>query len=260
MKRAKGVLANVLTVLFTLSAFLLAGFIAVIVPATSNSFYKAQFRKHGTLEKVRAQSAYIDDADAKNYVANMTEEQLLSLMNHTMRYCLYLEDDLNIEKDGKRLEIFLDERGEPLDSGCLEVTHMSDVKKLFGAGVIICIVAAVVFVTTLILGLIFKKEYYLYCRKTVFVTLGACLAVLAVIGVTAAINFDFAFTLFHEIFFSGKQWRFGYGVMINMIGEIFTGIVPIIAAIWIVLLVITVAGAALFNKKISSPKNAPPRP
>ena len=108
--------------------------------------------------------------------------------------------------------------------------------------------------------MIFKKEYYLYCRKTVFVTLGVCLAVLAVIGVTAAINFDFAFTLFHEIFFSGKQWRFGYGVMINMIGEIFTGIVPIIAAIWIVLLVITVAGAALFNKKISSPKNAPPRP
>ena len=98
MKRAKGVLANLLTVLFTLSAFLLAGFIAVIVPATSNSFYKTQFRKHGTLEKVRAQSAYIDDADAKNYVANMTEEQLLSLMNHTMRYCLYLEDDLNIEK------------------------------------------------------------------------------------------------------------------------------------------------------------------
>lgn len=207
MKRLKAAAANILTVLFTVSAFLIAGFIAIIVPATSNTFYKTQFAKHGTLEKVRAQAEYLNDEKAAEYVGNLTEEQLLSLMNHTMRYCLYLEDDLNITVDGAKLEIFLDERGETLNSGCLERTHMADVKKLFGGGMIMV----------------------------------AC----------AAINFDKAFTVFHEIFFSGKQWQFGYGVMIAMIGEIFTGIVPVIAGIWIVLLIPLIVSVALYNKKLS---------
>ena len=54
-------------------------------------------------------------------------------------------------------------------------------------------------------GIIFRKTYYLYCGKTVYITLGICLVVLAVIGIFAAINFDKAFTIFHEIFFNGKQ-------------------------------------------------------
>lgn len=251
MKRLKAAAANILTVLFTVSAFLIAGFIAIIVPATSNTFYKTQFAKHGTLEKVRAQAEYLNDEKAAEYVGNLTEEQLLSLMNHTMRYCLYLEDDLNITVDGAKLEIFLDERGETLNSGCLERTHMADVKKLFGGGIIMVACAAVIFVVTLILGIIYKKAYYMYCRKTVFITMAACLAVLGAVALAAAINFDKAFTVFHEIFFSGKQWQFGYGVMIAMIGEIFTGIVPVIAGIWIVLLILLIVSVALYNKKLS---------
>lgn len=128
---------------------------------------------------------------------------------------------------------------------------MADVKKLFGGGMIIVACAAVIFVVTLILGIIYKKAYYMYCRKTVFITMAACLAILGAVALAAAINFDKAFTVFHEIFFSGKQWQFGYGVMIAMIGEIFTGIVPVIAGIWIVLLILLIVSVALYNKKLS---------
>lgn len=250
MKKFKPILANILTVLFTLSAFFIAGFIAVIAPATSKTFYKAQFEKHDTLEKVRAQAEYLNDDKARVYVENLTEEQLLSLMNHTMRYCLYLEDDLNITVGGEKLEIFLDIKGGTLNEGCTEITHMADCKKLFGAGIILFFVSIAVVIATLVLGIIFRKTYYLYCGKTVYITLGICLGVLAVIGVFAAINFDKAFTVFHEIFFKGKQWQFGYGVMIAMIGEIFTGLVPIIGGIWIGLLVLTVIGVFFFNRPL----------
>lgn len=254
MKRFKPILANILTVLFTLSAFFIAGFIAVVVPAASRAFYKTQFRKHGTLEKVRAQAVYLTDEKAQNYIKNLTEEQLLSLMNHTMRYCLYLEDDLNITVGGEKLEIFLDIKGETLNGGCREITHMADCKKLFGAGIILFFVSVAVFIAALVLGIIFRKAYYLYCGKTVYITLGICLGVLAVIGIFAAINFDKAFTIFHEIFFNGKQWQFGYGVMIAMIGEIFTGLVPIIGIIWIGLLILTVVGVYLFNRPLRKQK------
>lgn len=254
MKRFKPILANILTVLFTLSAFFIAGFIAVVAPATSRAFYKTQFRKHGTLEKVRAQAVYLTDEKAQNYIENLTEEQLLSLMNHTMRYCLYLEDDLNITVGGEKLEIFLDIKGETLNEGCTEITHMADCKKLFGIGIILFFVSVAVFIAALVLGIIFRKAYYLYCGKTVYITLGICLGVLAVIGIFAAINFDKAFTIFHEIFFNGKQWQFGYGVMIAMIGEIFTGLVPIIGIIWIGLLILTVVGVYLFNRPLRKQK------
>ena len=132
---------------------------------------------------------------------------------------------------------------------------MADCKKLFGIGIILFFVSVAIFIATLVLGIVFRKTYYLYCGKTVYITLGICLGVLAVIGIFAAINFDKAFTIFHEIFFNGKQWQFGYGVMIAMIGEIFTGLVPIIGIIWIGLLILAVVGVYLFNRPLRLSRN-----
>ena len=78
MKRLKAAAANILTVLFTVSAFLIAGFIAIIVPATSNTFYKTQFAKHGTLEKVRAQAEYLNDEKAAECVTVCTSKTILT--------------------------------------------------------------------------------------------------------------------------------------------------------------------------------------
>lgn len=249
MDKLKKIGANALVALFTVSVFLFFGFIAIMLPANSSLFYKVQFEKYDTLTAVRSAAVYLNDENAKEYIADLTEEELLSLMQHTMRYCLYLEDDLNITVDGEYLEIFLDEQGETLTDGCLERTHMADVKKLFGGGTVMVGVALVIIAVGLIFVFKYRDYYAKYCRKTPYIALIAVFGLLCAVGIYAAVDFDSAFTLFHEIFFSGKQWQFGYGVMISMIGEIFYDIVPIIVGIWATLLVAFVVGLVFFNKR-----------
>lgn len=247
IEKLKSVGVKVIAALGALSAFLISGFIAIIIPATSTAFYKSQYAKNDTLEYVRRQSVYLE-GDAQFYVANMTEEQLLELMHRTMRYCLYLEDDLNPTIDGKYLKIFRNEEGETLTDGCLEIDHMADVKGVFGGGLILVGTSAVVLIVGIALSIIFCEEFRKYCKKTPYITIIAALCVLATIGVVAAVNFDYAFTLFHKIFFDGSQWQFSSGVMIAMIGDIFTGIVPVIIGIWVGLIAVVVVGTHLYSK------------
>lgn len=242
--------SRLLAVVFTVCAFLIFGFAAVIIPSTSTAFYKSQFRKNDTLKYVQYQSRYLE-GDAKEYIANLTEEQLLSLMRHTMRYCLYFEDDLNPTVNGEKLQVFRNESGETLTDGCREISHMADVKRVFGGGMILVGVAFALFVAILVLGLVYKSAYYKFCRKTPYITIIAVVALLAVVGIAAAVNFDYAFALFHKIFFDGTQWQFSNGVMIAMIGDIFTGIVPVIIGIWGGLCALFVSVIALVNKKLS---------
>ena len=61
------------------------------------------------------------------------------------------------------------------------------------------------------------------------------------------------------IFFDGN-WTFSEGVMIAMIGDIFTGIVPIIIAVWVGLLTVFLASITVYNhftKKKYLVKNLP---
>ena len=190
------ILYRIGTVFFTLSVFLMIGFVAIIGPAISRGFYKSQFQKvdeygETVLDVVRYQSIYLDDEKASEYIENLTEEQLLDLMMHTMKYCLYLEEDLNITVDGEYLEIFRED----------EYSHMEDVKKVFGGGILIVGFAFLVFIASLILGIKNKKGYYLNSRKFPYYTLIGVFAVLAFIGLAAAIDFDKAFEIFHKIFF-----------------------------------------------------------
>ena len=128
---------------------------------------------------------------------------------------------------------------------------MADVKRVFGGGMILVGVAFALFVAILVLGLVYKRAYYKFCRKTPYITIIAVVALLAVVGIAAAVNFDYAFALFHKIFFDGTQWQFSNGVMIAMIGDIFTGIVPVIIGIWGGLCALFVSVIALVNKKLS---------
>ncbi len=242
MERLFKILYKILAVFFTLSVFLISGFIAIIGPATNKGFYTSQFEKvddfgETVLDNVRYQYRYLEDEKAKEYVKNMTSEQLMDLMMHTMKYCLFLEDDLNPVIDGERLEIFRED----------EYSHMEDVKGVFGGGMLIVLVGVAVFAVTLTLGLLKKKGYYENCRKYPYYTLIGVLLVLGFIGIAAAIDFDKAFEIFHKIFFDGN-WQFASGVMIAMIGTIFLDLVPIILAIWIGLLALFVVGVVFYNK------------
>lgn len=242
MDRFLKIVYKTLAVFFTVSLFLIFGFISIIVPASSKGFYERQFVKISSfgfspIDAVRDEASNMTTQKAREYLEDITVDEMVDLMMHTIRYCLYLEDDLNPTVDGEYLELY---RAD-------EKSHMRDVKRVFGSGMIIVGVALAVFIAVLILGLKNKREYYLTCRKIPYYTLIGIFAFIGLIGIFALIDFDLAFEMFHQIFF-GENYAFSSGVMIWTIGFIFTDLVPIIFVIWIALLVAFVFGIIGYNK------------
>lgn len=236
--KLKSVLFTISIVLMTIGFFLLSGFVAVIVPANSRAFYTNQFEKNDTLEFVQNQRFYLDyytHHKEYDYLKNLTDEQLLDLMDHTMLYCMGFEENLNPTIDGYEYKLFNEN----------ELDHMADVQGVFKGGFTLVSIGGVFFLLGLTLIIIFRKEYC-KLRKTPFITLICLFAVLALIGLFALINWDLAFEVFHMILFDGN-WTFSNGVMIAMIGDIFTGIVPIIITIWVGLLLLFLAGIFTYN-------------
>ncbi len=245
-QKTKAIVMQAGAAVFTIAAFLFFGFLSIFIPAYTPAFYKAQFEKHGTLEAVQYQARYLDDPDSEDYdpaaaeyVRNMTDEQLMDLMMHAMRYCSLLEDDLNITVDGQYLKIFRKD----------EVSHMKDVRGVFAGGIVIVLVSVVLGVAYLIFALRNRKLYCEKARKIPYFTLIALASVLAFVGICAAIDFDAAFDIFHRIFFE-DNWVFGSGVMVYMIGPIFTDLVPVIIVTWVALTALFVTGLIFYNRRL----------
>ena len=244
MARFLKVLSKIVAVFFIISFTVLAGFVAIIIPASSQSFYTERFREKDekgrtALDYVKDQNYFLLDDETARFVMDMTEEDLVYVMKHVVRYCFYLEEDLNPTIGGYKMQFFRED----------EISHMKDVKNLFGVVLIVVGISLVVFIVTLCIGVIKRKSYYQNCRKIPFyVLLGVFIIVLAV-GIFSVLNFDKAFDIFHQILFSGN-WEFEDGIMIKMIGYIFDDILPIILTIWLGLLTLLGAGIVLYNKKL----------
>lgn len=236
----KKIFSQIYTGLFTVCLFLLCGFIAIMIPANSRDFYKWQFEKNDTVALVRSQYVYLD-GEGRDYIENITEEQTLDLMQHVMRYCLFLEDDMNITVDGQYLELFTEN----------ELSHMKDVRGVFGGGLIIVLISFIVVVAGIVLAIIFRKGYWENCRKIPYYVFGGIIALFALLAILIACDFQKAFQIFHMIFFTGN-WTFSNGVMISMIGYIFTDIVWIIALGWVFFTAISITIVAIYNKLIKN--------
>lgn len=246
MDRFFKILSKAMACLFTLSAFVIIVFVAIIVPSNSSAFYSAQFNEPDEYGKtpidyVKKYSYSMQDDKAASYVLQMSEDDLIGLMKHVMRYCLYLEDDLNPTVNGEKINVFRQD----------EVSHMKDVKGVFGGLLITVGVSVLIFISTLILAILKKKEYYQNCRKVPFYTLIGVFSLLLVLGITVAIDFEWAFDIFHMILFDGN-WIFEDGIMIEMIGYIFDDLVPIILGASVIMLGLFVLGLYLYNRGLKN--------
>ena len=244
MDRFLKILGKVGAVFFVLSFAVISCFIAIVIPACSKAFYKDEFNK--TLENghtihyiVKRETYLMEDVQSARFVMEMTEDELIDLMMHTVRYCFYLEEDLNPTIDGYQLKLYRQD----------EISHMQDVKAVFGGGLVIVGVSVGVFIITLCIGLVKRKSYYENCRKVPIYALIGVLLVFLIIGIASMIWFDKAFDIFHKLLFDGN-WEFETGVMIKMIGYVFDDIFPIILTIWLTLLALFGVGILRFNKKI----------
>ncbi|MBO5224478.1 MAG: DUF1461 domain-containing protein [Clostridia bacterium] len=243
----KTIIYRILTVCATIAIFIVVGFIAIMVPANSKAFYRWQFEKHNTLEWVQSQADGMGDSysskynpEAEKYVANMTEVQLEELMLHVMRYCMWIEDSLDITVEGESLSVF---RAD-------EKSHLSDVRNLFGAGMIVTLISLLACIVFLFFLLNRPKEYYESSRNVPFITLAVLVGLIAFVAVFACIDFTVTFEIFHKILFTGN-YSFSNGVMISMISEIFPDLALIIGISWLITLAIPIVALIFYNRHVA---------
>ncbi len=89
-------------------------------------------------------------------------------------------------------------------------SHFEDCKALFNLNAVLCLtsLAGVVLLNILKHRNVFKLCYP-FRRHYTFISGAATLTLFAIVGAMAAINFDLAFTVFHKVFFYGKDnWFF----------------------------------------------------
>ncbi|MCL2702656.1 MAG: TIGR01906 family membrane protein [Defluviitaleaceae bacterium] len=204
-----------------LAVFLLA--VSIQVPSLNMWFYRYQFNKNQTYAVLR-----------------MDEE---SLHNVARSLIDYLRGDLD-SLHGVRAVVNGQER--QFFSGDVnndEIGHMEDVLELFLIGLLARDIAGWGFLATLAVCILLgRKEAVpqllaLWRGFALF-----CLTAFAVLGGLIALNFNRAFTIFHEMFFV-DNWTFNprSSLMINMLpNQFFMDIAAFIIIMFVSFLIITV--------------------
>lgn len=190
-------------------------------------FFEQEYARYGVTEDVKME---------------MTD--LLFVSDEMMKYLRDDRDDLFIKTkiDGSE-EYFFNDR---------EISHMADVKNLFLAGFTIrkiCLAVLAVCFTVLIL----TKVNWLYVAARsvrIGITLFGALAVL--LSIFVALDFNKAFTIFHEMFFNNDLWLLDPATdrLINILPEgFFIDTVIRIGVIFAVLIIIVLILVCFIEQK-----------
>lgn len=177
-------------------------------------------------------------------VTGLTMDQLMSVSRETLDYLKDRREDLVIyaELDGETVQVF---KGR-------EIEHMVDVKDLFMTGYTIRNIAGIIALLSAIYLWLKSKKSVLQSIRT-----GSLLffAIIAVIGFFAALDFNKAFTIFHEVLFTNDLWLLNpeTDIMIQMLPlDFFMGIGLKIGVMYMIYLVLSVVVTSLLiRKKIS---------
>lgn len=200
---------------------------AILSPAFSLSFYEYEFDKNGTYA-----------------VVQMEKEDFLAVRSHMLDYMRGKEEKLNMMTTVNGEDrLFFSER---------EVVHMRDVKDLLELCYLIRNIAIVLFILSLAV-LIFRGEWKKYIFKSWKIGSLCTFALFVFMGLLVSINFDAAFTIFHEIFFRNDLWMLDPNVdlLVNMVPlPFFIDITIYIAALFSFFLCgMFAAGAVLSREK-----------
>ncbi|MDR1000366.1 MAG: TIGR01906 family membrane protein [Clostridiales bacterium] len=197
-------------------------YVCVWLPTFNLSFYSREYDKYGVPATIQVSKA-----------------DLMQVTRHMLGYMMNKKPDLVISTtiDGQTREFFNDR----------EKSHMADVLGLFNSARIMKNAAIVLFVICLLLSLAKRSA------ARFFKTAGLGVAALggftvAVFGIIA-INFDRAFTLFHQIFFNNDLWildphvdllvnivPFGFFIDISLVvGGLFVASVTLTAVVFLMI-------------------------
>lgn len=178
----KTLIFKLLSFIFALNLFIVTLFLSLVPPALNTSFYHQQF--------------IINNSHLR---AGTSLQALNDLIDHTLAYTYGLIETLqyNLPLIDGSTRLAFNER---------EILHMIDVQNLFIAGRFLTGISLISLILISAYFLInhksYKPSYLKIIRNTIFSILISAGLVLAF----AAINFNRAFTIFHEIFFSNDLW------------------------------------------------------
>ena len=136
--------------------------------------------------------------------------------------------------------------------------HFADCKALFNLNIVVMIISAVIIVTTLILqklNIVQLKRPFGY--SVAFISAISIFAVILIIVLLAASDFNRAFIVFHEIFFAGKDnWTFDprYDEIVKVLPETFFMNCAIFIGVGIIVLSLGIIIFQIIKKKRSNNK------
>ncbi len=236
----KSIAVKLLTIFATLGFVLTICITAFVIPASSQGFYKRQFEKNNTLEKVISQERQVP-IKARDFIRELDDNKLLKLMNGVLDYCVGRSNTPNpLNDNGEIIEIFNKN----------ELSHFNDVRKLFIGVFIAGGVGFLFFIAGLLVSLINKRFYFNHAKRYPLYTLTGVGVVLLIIGLGALINFRKVFYLLHLIFFEGN-FAFSKGVMINLIGDIFAPMALISIPIIIIFIALFITLVIYYNRRLN---------
>jgi integral membrane protein (TIGR01906 family) len=213
----KSLINKTLSLVLALNLFILTLFVALVPPALNSSFYHDQFVINNSYER-----------------ANTTPQALNDLIDHTLDYTYGVIDNF-------QYSLTLNDGSTRLAFSQREIDHMLDVQNLFiggriltGVSLIMLILIGAYFLTN---PKAFKRSYFKLMRNTIVLIL---LTAALILGL-AALDFNRAFTIFHQIFFTNDLWILSStDMLIIMLPEvlffrlavrIFTGLIAYLAII-----------------------------
>lgn len=159
-------------------------------------FYEKEYKKYGVENEL-----YMEIPD------------IMEVTKYMMSYLRGNEAELSIETmvEGTRQDFFNEQ----------DRLHMKDVQELFLGGLMLRRIAGIVLVLSAVLLVALKGDWRTLIPKMYQRTLAVFLALIAVLGVLLAQNFNKYFVIFHHIFFDNDLWIFdpAEDFMIRMLPE-----------------------------------------
>ncbi|MDR1687437.1 MAG: TIGR01906 family membrane protein [Clostridiales bacterium] len=200
--------------------------VSVFLPTFNRGFYAAEFDKLGISEKIGVSEA--DLAKVADTLINYMRVKTSSL-------------DVTVSVNGNERPFF-NER---------EIYHMQDVQALFAGGFLLRNISFAFFFAVLILAAV-KKDFYAFMRCTFFSVL-ILLASSVLLTAVISLNFDAAFTKFHEIFFNNDLWILNPAtdLLINIVPlNFFMDLSRLIAAIFIGFIAVLLTALWITGRKL----------
>ena len=221
---------RIFLIMATVSCIVIIFLISIILPTFSASFYMNEYEKYDLSGTI-----------------GVSSQDLYAVTKNLQRYMMGTDKYLDVEVSVNGVvRPFFNEK---------EIFHMEDVKGLFNVGFMILWVFAFIFI--LAVAVIIKNKYIYEAARHMTIGVSVFLGAFGVLAAVVAVNFDRAFVVFHEIFFTNDLWLLDpeTDLLINILPlEFFIDIAVFIGVVLLTLILIAMIAATIIRLFLDVPE------